>query len=127
MHLAPHHAVRRVAVRAGLLALLVGVSLSLTQCVQVTDPISGSTAATFAHGRTSDCFFQCAKDYAKGLQDELELYLHNRKACRKDPVCLALERCRHEKALDQLKDDFRNCRKGCHHQGRGDDGDNHDH
>lgn len=126
MHLAPHPAVRRVAVRAGLLALLVGMSLGLTQCVQVTDPITGSTAATFAHGNTGDCFFQCAKDYAKGLEAELKLYLANKKACGHDPVCQALERCRHENALEQLKDDFRKCRQGCHHQGRGGD-DGHDH
>jgi len=129
MHLASHRVGRRAAARAGLLALVIGAAFGLTQCVQVTDPITGTSAdpgsniATFSHQKTGNCFNQCARDYAKGVEAELKLYLSKLKACHKDPVCLALERCRHEKAMDDLEKAFRDCRKNCHHQGKGYGGD----
>jgi hypothetical protein len=133
MHLASHRVMRRAAARAGLLALVVGAAFGLTQCVQVTDPITGtatqpgSNIATFSHQGTDKCFEKCAKDFAKGVDKELKLHQKNKQDCNHDPVCLALERCRQEQAMDDLEKAFRDCRKNCHHQGKGHGGDDDDH
>ncbi len=119
MQLAPHLNVRRIAVRAGLAALLLGTALSLTQCVQVTDPISGNTVATFARSSTGDCYSACAKTFTDALQAENTLWLANKQACNHDDVCIALERARHDAVVDKLKADFAACRDKCHHQGSG--------
>jgi hypothetical protein len=121
------------AARAGLLALVFGAGLVLTQCVQVTDPITGSATqpgsniANFSHHNTDKCFEKCAKNYTQGVEKELKLYQKNKDACDHDPVCLALERARHQDAMQQLQDEFRNCRNDCHHQGKGHGGDDGDH
>jgi hypothetical protein len=119
MQLAPHHDVRRIVSRAGLAALLLGTALSLTQCVQVTDPISGSTVATFSRASTGDCYSDCAKTFTNALQAENTLWQANKKACNHDDVCIALERARHDGVVDQLKAQFEACRDKCHHQGGG--------
>jgi hypothetical protein len=112
------------AARAGLLALVVSAGLGLTQCVQVTDPITGtSNISAFSHQNTDKCFDKCAKDYAKGVDKEMKLHDKNKRACNDDPVCLALESARHQQALDQLQQEFRDCRNSCHHQGKGHGGD----
>lgn len=126
MHLALHHSATRVIARAGLLALLAATALGLTQCVQVTDPISGATVATFAKEKTGKCFEQCAKKFSRALEAEEDLYKANKKACNHSDVCLALERARHDQAVDQIKADFKSCRQNCHHQGHG-DGDDDEH
>lgn len=118
MHLASHPPVRRVAARAGLLALMVGAALGLTQCVQVTDPIAGSTAARFSTD-TSDCFSGCAKTFASGVQAEATLHNANVQACNGDPVCVSLEAARHQNVMAQLQQSFTDCRNSCHHQGGG--------
>ena len=125
MDRAPRFRVRPAAARVGLLALLVGAGFGLTQCVQVTDPITGSagqagsTIANFSRQNTDKCFEKCAKDYEKGVDKEMKRYEKSKRACDGDPVCLALERARHQQALDQLEQEFRACRDGCHHQGKG--------
>jgi len=128
MPLAPHLDVRRFISRAGLAALLLGTAMGLTQCVQVTqvtDPIAGSSVATFSHQKTGDCYTDCTKAFARALVAETELYLSHLKACKKDKVCIALERARHDSVVDKLKDEFRACRDNCHHQGCGGGHDGH--
>jgi hypothetical protein len=118
MHLASHPPVRRAAARAGLLALMIGAAFGLTQCVQVTDPVSRSTVAEFST-TTSDCFSGCAKVFAANVRAEASLHSANMKTCTGDPVCVSLEIARHQQVMTQLQDDFTNCRNGCHHQGGG--------
>jgi hypothetical protein len=109
---------RRAAARAGLYALVIAAGFSLTQCVQVADPVAGSTAQQFATS-TSDCFSGCGMTYAAGVQAQTTLHNTNVKACKGDPVCLALENARFQAAMNQLMTDATNCRNGCHHQGGG--------
>jgi hypothetical protein len=126
MHLARERRLPRAAARAGLVALVVGAALGLTQCVQVTDPITGtSNISAFSHQSTDKCFDKCAKDFAKDVDKEMKLFEKNKRACDGDPVCLALERARHEQAMDELQQEFRDCRDGCHHQGKGHGGGDH--
>jgi hypothetical protein len=87
--------------------------------VQVTDPISGSSVATFSRSSTGECYDNCAKTFTKALQSENDLWLANKKACNHDEVCIALERARHDAVVDRLKAEFRACRDNCHHQGGG--------
>jgi len=122
MQLASHHDVRRIASRSLFLALLIGTALSLTQCVQVTDPITGSTASTFSKASTGDCYSTCATEFTSALQAENDVWKANKTTCNHDDVCLALERARHDGVVDLLKAKFRACRDNCHHQGRGEGG-----
>lgn len=118
MHLASHPLMRRAAARAGLYALVIAAGFSLTQCVQVTDPITGSTAAQFANS-TSNCLTSCANTYTAGVMAQTTLHNSNVLTCKGDPVCLALENARFQQAMNQLMTAFTNCRNGCHHQGGG--------
>ena len=118
MHLASHPPVRRVAARVGLLALMLGAALGLTQCVQVADPVAGSTVTRFST-TTSDCFSSCARAFATGVQAEAALHSANMKGCQGDPICISLEIARHQQVMTQLQNSFTDCRNSCHHQGGG--------
>ena len=133
MHPASHRVARRATPRVVLVAVVIVAALGLTQCVQVTDPITGtstqpgSNIAAFSHQNTDKCFDKCAKAYEKGVDKEMKLHQKSIGACNDDPVCLALEHARHQQAMDQLQQGFRDCRNSCHHQGKGHGGDDDDH
>ena len=96
--------------------LAAAAMLSLSQCRSVDERLTG---VAMDKGHPDKCFQECNKDFDKGMKEEDKLHDKNVKACRRDPVCLALEQARHDAAVDQLKVGLRQCEQGCHHQGRG--------
>ena len=113
MHLAR---LRRTAVLGGFAALLVFTVIGLSQCTMVQDNITGVNMASVGPGQ---CISQCAQAFGDSNRAEMDRYQVARSACKKDDVCLALEKARHQEAQDRIKEWFANCRKECHHQGGG--------
>jgi len=100
---------------------LTTLALSLSQCQMVEERLTGvSEVSLNSNSATpSNCMGQCAEQYIKSKALEIKKHQALVKACAGDPVCLALEDIRFEKALQLLKADQKACQAGCHHQGGG--------
>ena len=110
---------RRVLAFAALAALLGVVSLTLSQCTQVGDNLTG--VGLISHKATS-CKQKCDKTYDKLVKQEDSLNRKNLDRCHHDAACIASENARHNAVLAQLLADRDACRaNGCHKQGGGDD------
>jgi hypothetical protein len=109
-------ALRRTAILGGFAALLVLTVIGLSQCTMVEDNITGVGLNSVGPGR---CISQCAQAFQDSNKVEFDRYMDARAKCKKDEVCLALEKARHEQAKNRIKNWFANCRKECHHQGGG--------
>lgn len=72
-----------------------------------------------AKNKPDKCLKECNKEYDQAVREEFRLNHKNRKQCGGDTVCLALEQERHRNALDDIEDDYTQCRETCHHQGGG--------
>jgi len=107
---------RRAVVYAALATLLGVVSLTLSQCTQVGDSLTGV-------GRISNkpvsCKKQCDKDYNAMKKQESALHKANLKACASDAACKSAENARHNSALASLQQQRDACKANCHKQGAG--------
>jgi hypothetical protein len=109
---------RRVVAFAALAALLGVVSLTLSQCTQVGDNLTG--VGLISHKSTS-CKEKCDKTYDKLVKEENSLYRKNIDRCHHDAACIAAENARHNAVLAQLAADLAACKaNACHKQGGGD-------
>jgi hypothetical protein len=115
-HAARHNRVRRAVVYAALATLLGVVSLTLSQCTQVGDSLTGV-------GRISNkpvsCKKQCDKDANALKKQESALHKANMKACGSDAACKNAENARHNAAKAQIEADRNACKANCHKQGAG--------
>jgi hypothetical protein len=107
---------RRAVVYAALAALLGVVSLTLSQCTQVGDNLTG--VGLISHKSTS-CKERCDRTYSKLKQQENSLYRRNIDRCRHDAACIAAENARHAAVLAALEAQRSACKANCHHQGGG--------
>ena len=123
---------QRHAARIALSVLCAVSIVSLSQCVNVADKITGSSARGEAeyHGgsATSRCFSRCRDRYEKALEKEEERHERNVEKCKRSDrndrrhnnrACLEEERERHQAAVEQIKEERRQCQAECHHQGGG--------
>ena len=112
---------RRGATFAVLGVGLTMLALSLSQCQMVEERITGVSEVSLNSNSTlpSNCMRQCAKQFVESKALEIIKHQALVKACAGDPVCLALEDIRFEKALELLKAGQKACQAGCHHQGGG--------
>jgi hypothetical protein len=115
-HAARHNRLRRAVVYAALATLLGAVSLTLSQCTQVGDSLTG--VGRISHKPVS-CKKQCDKDYNALKKQESALHKANKKACGSDAACKSAEEARHQAAIDALKAQRDACKANCHKQGAG--------
>jgi len=113
--------VRPKAPRLVLAILCVVALVGLTQCKMSADKVTGASVEMDRNKqeRGGNCISKCAKAADKAEDKEEDLHERNKKACNKDPECLAAEKARHKAAEQQIEDDRRHCVDGCHHQGGG--------
>ena len=105
-----------------LIAAVVALAGSLTQCRMVTDNLVGVHPSQSAADAGS-CFSACAHEANEQNRDESDLHKANMKACGGDPGCLADEEARHEARVAEIQQGRKDCQAGCHHQGGGRGGD----
>lgn len=130
---------RRLAVLIALAALCAVTMVSLTQCINVADKVTGTSARGEADyrggGGTSRCFSRCRDRYEKALEKEEERHERNIEKCRRsggddrgdgrgddrrnNRECIEAERERHQAAVAEIKEERRQCQAECHHQGGG--------
>ena len=108
---------RMLLATTALLALLIGLAVTLTQCKMVTDGLSGTGVAQSANA--SSCIAVCAHAYNDSVRFESGLHVSNVHACAGNAACLAGESTRHEVALIRIQLGRHNCQNHCHHQGGG--------
>lgn len=102
--------------RTPLLALL-AASLTLIQCRQVGDSLTGVNVDLFR--RKDECTAKCQDEFKARNKVEDTLHAQNIVACGANPTCLAAENARHiaaQNASKSLRDD---CLYACHLQGGG--------
>jgi hypothetical protein len=99
-----------------LLALLVA-SLTLIQCRQVGDSLTGVNADLFR--RKDECTAQCQDQFKERNKVEDLLHAQNIAACGANPTCIAAENARHIAAQNQSKAIRDACLNACHQQGGG--------
>lgn len=123
---------RRHAALIALSVLCAVTIVSLTQCINVADKVTGTSARgeeEFRGGSgTSRCFSRCRDRYEKALEKEEERHERNVEKCKRsnrgdrrnhNRQCLEEERERHQAAVAQIKEERRQCQADCHHQGGG--------
>ena len=123
MHHARPNRIRRALVWAALATLLGVVSLTLSQCTQVADNLTG---VGLTHGRASHCVRDCHRAFRELLAQERKLHRQNEELCNEDAACEAAEEARHRAAIEDLMQAERACRAHCHRQGGGDGDDDGD-
>ena len=102
---------------AALLALLIGLAATLTQCNMVTDVLTGTRVA--GPEAATNCVAVCAHAYNDSIRVESELHVANVHACTGNPRCLSGEGTRHETAVIRIQLGRQACQNRCHHQGGG--------
>ena len=103
-----------------LLALLIGVAVTLTQCKMVTDTLA--TTGVAGTESTVNCIADCEHTANDAKRAENNLHEANVRACAGNRACLAAEDARHEAALIRIQLSRKNCQDRCHHQGGGNGG-----
>lgn len=116
----PHHrssARFRMVTRLLLLLALVLASLTLIQCRQVGDRLTGISVDVFK--RKDSCVKDCGKEYKEELREEKQKNKDEQRDCDGDLTCLAIEEARHQAALQAIEAELVGCLNGCHNQGGG--------
>jgi len=116
MQHARHTRLRRAVVFAALATLLGVVSLTLSQCTQVGDNLTG---VGLISNKPVSCKAQCTKDYNAAVKQENALHKANLQACGSDAACKSAENSRHNAALAALAAQRDACKANCHKQGAG--------
>ncbi len=107
---------RRAVVFAALATLLGVVSLTLSQCTQVGDSLTG---VGLTSNKPVSCKKQCDINYNNAVKSENKYHSTQLKLCGSDAACKAAENARHNAVLAQLSQDRTNCKANCHKQGAG--------
>src|SRR2546426_7952763 len=81
---ARHTRLRRAVVYAALAALLGVVAITLTQCTQVGDNLTGIGLIS---NKPVSCKKQCDQTYNMQVKQENALHKANNQACGSDPAC----------------------------------------
>src|SRR5438093_634347 len=108
---------RRAVAFAALAALLGIVSLTLSQCTQVGDNLTG---VGLISNKSTSCKEQCDKTYQSAVNSENSLHRKNLDRCHGDQSCIDSENNRHNAVLAQLASNLAACKANCHKQGGGD-------
>jgi len=108
---------QRKLAAAAMLALLVCIAITATQCRQVEDNLLGIRVTT--PGGAGSCISACAHAYNDSIRVESDFHVSSVESCAGDSVCLALEELRHESAIRRLLKGRKDCQDQCHHQGGG--------
>ena len=116
MQHARHTRLRRAVVYAALATLLGVVSLTLSQCTQVGDNLTG---VGLLSSKPVSCKAQCDKTYNLGVKQENALNKANLQACGSNAPCKSAENARHAAALAALQSQRDACKANCHKQGAG--------
>ena len=116
MQHARHTRLRRAVIYTALAALLGVVAITLTQCTQVGDNLTG---VGLISNKPVSCKKQCDKDYNTQKKQEEALHKANNQACGSDPACKAAEKSRHDAAIAALQQQRDACKANCHKQGAG--------
>ena len=116
MQHARHTHLRRAVVYTALAALLGVVAITLTQCTQVGDNLTGIGLIS---NKPVSCKAQCTKDYNAAVKQENALHKANLQACGSDAACKSAENSRHNAALAALAAQRDACKANCHKQGAG--------
>jgi hypothetical protein len=112
-NLPPSHLLKR-----GLLLLaLLAASLTLIQCTQVGDSLTGINVDLFK--RKDECLAKCQAEYQARNQAEDTLNAQNLAACGGNAACIAAENARHIAAQNNSKAQREACMNACHQQGGG--------
>ena len=120
-HATPPKTPRMLLATTALLALLVGLAATLTQCNRVTDGLTGTRVAE--PEESSNCVKVCARAFRDSARVEDALHESNEDACGDNRTCERLEEARHEAAERRIKRGRKDCQNHCHHQGGGHGGD----
>ena len=113
----PPKAPRTLLATTALLALLIGLAVTLTQCKMVTDGLSASPVPGTENA--VNCIANCAQVYNDSIRVESDLHVSIVHACAGNSACLAGEGTRHEVAVIRIQLGRKNCQDNCHHQGGG--------
>ena len=112
--------------RLALLAGLIVLAATLTQCRMVTDAVTRPDTAADIAGRDKDkekggskCFKKCLKEMFKALDEEEERHEENLDDCGRNKACKRAEIERYKEAIKQIIADRKKCQEECHHQGGG--------
>ena len=106
---------RKVA-NFALATLLATVCVTLSQCTQVGDQLTG---VSLSHSKPVSCKHQCQNDFNVLQKQEQGLHNANMKACGSDAACKQAENGRHAAAMKQLTAQMQACKANCHKQGAG--------
>jgi len=106
---------RRIA-NLTLAALLATACVTLSQCTQVGDQLTG---VSLSKSKPVSCKHQCQDDFNMLQRQEASLHKANMKACGSDAACKSAENARHSAAMQQLTDQLQACKANCHKQGAG--------
>ncbi len=107
---------RRAVVYAALATLLGVVSLTLSQCTQVGDSLTG---VGLTSNKPVSCKKQCDITYNNAVKQENKYHSTQLKLCGSDAACKSAENARHNSVLAQLSSDRTACKANCHKQGAG--------
>jgi len=108
---------RMALATAALLAMSVGLCVTLTQCKMVTDGLA--TAQPNGTEDAASCAAACAHQYNDSMRVESELHVDNVQASHGNPGALAAESTRHVEAVNRIQRGRKDCQDQCHHQGGG--------
>ncbi len=98
------------------LGVLLGVaSLTLSQCTQVGDSLTG--VGRMSNDRVS-CKHDCDKTFDALAKIEKKLHHENLKQCD-DQACKTAEDARYDAAIDAIEAQEAACQANCHRQGGG--------
>lgn len=118
MYVGTHNRPPSQLVKRGLLLLaLLAASLTLIQCRQVGDGLTGVNVDLFR--RKDECTAKCQDEFKARNKAEDTLHAQNILACGAIPTCLAAENARHTAAVNASKVQRDNCLYACHLQGGG--------
>lgn len=107
---------RRVA-SAAMLAVLIGIAITATQCRQVEDNLLGVRLTT--PGGAGSCISACAHAYNDSLSLESDRHVAAVQACGGAGNCEDAENTRHVSEVQRLQQGRKKCQDQCHHQGGG--------
>ena len=113
--------IRHAVGYAALGALLGVVSLTLSQCTQVGDSLTGVSRLS---SKRVSCKHDCHKTFEALERIERKRHHENLKQCNdlKEPgrqACKEAENARYKAAMDAIDDQEDACRANCHEQGGG--------
>ena len=116
MQHARHSRLRRAVVYTALAALLGVAAITLSQCTQVGDNLTG---VGLISNKPVSCKKACDKTYNQAVKSENSLHKANMQACGSDAACKSAENARHNAAIAALQSQRDACKANCHKQGAG--------